>query len=544
MAEAKGFNLAKALGSVSKSDTERIERIDIDRLGDDPKNFYSLSDLDSLAENIELVGLQQPLRVRPDREAHGYYIIVSGHRRRAAIRKLVDDGREDLRQIPCIVEQPAESEAMQELRLIFANSGTRKLTDPEIAAQADRVQELLYRLKEEGYDFPGRMRDHVAEACQVSRSKLARLKVIEMGLRGEVNQLWHEGKINESAAYALARMSENIQHRILTVCRGKYPDGNTLERVVKAYKDGIRWGTDGGLTCPDGKDCTYANGFLRTFIDSPWRECDGSRCCITCRYGPRGDYNSCDRMCSKAKVVRKDMIEKERSKEKRAQEKRTTAAQRGTVPNARRVLRAIDAAGLADDVRIPWVYSNQFPVSVIRKWADGDFSEGWYDHYISPLLGVESLSCALDAAKLLKCSADYLLGLTDELHPTAAPAGYITDRDPDGPTEAMVLMDYGLNKPFRTTAEWDGQAWRSGGQVLPDKVLGWYPIPKTPDIPKSPASSVNPEIVERSLCCTGYSPSGYCGAAAACGEIYSCCSQCDEDCNSRCGWIPEEEKHE
>ena len=135
MAETKGFNLAKALGSVSKSDTERIERIDIDRLGDDPKNFYSLSDLDSLAENIELVGLQQPLRVRSDREAHGYYIIVSGHRCRAAIQKLVDDGREDLRQIPCIVEQPAESEAMQELRLIFANSGTRKLTDPEIAAR-------------------------------------------------------------------------------------------------------------------------------------------------------------------------------------------------------------------------------------------------------------------------------------------------------------------------------------------------------------------------------------------------------------------------
>ena len=215
---------------------------------------------------------------------------------------------------------------MQELRLIFANSGTRKLTDPEIAAQADRVQNLLYRLKEEGYDFPGRMRDHVAEACQVSRSKLARLKVIEMGLRGEVNQLWHEGKINESAAYALARMPENIQHRVLTACRGKVPDGNTLERVVKAYDGGMRWGTDGGLTCPDGKACTYANGFLRTFIDFPFRECDGARCCITCRYGPRGDFISCDRMCSKAKAVRKDMIEKEKSKEKRAQKKRTTAA--------------------------------------------------------------------------------------------------------------------------------------------------------------------------------------------------------------------------
>ena len=133
MADKKGFNLAEALASVPKLDTadagqKKIEYIDTAYLFDDPKNFYTLSDLDSLVENIELVGLQQPLLVRADPENPGYYIIVSGHRRRAAIRKLVDEGREDLRKIPCIVEAGQESAAMQELRLIFANSSTRKLT--------------------------------------------------------------------------------------------------------------------------------------------------------------------------------------------------------------------------------------------------------------------------------------------------------------------------------------------------------------------------------------------------------------------------------
>ena len=177
MAETRSFNLAEILKDVPKLDTtgdgrKRIAYIDIARLEDDPKNFYTLSDLDSLVENIELVGLQQPLLVRPDPDAAGYFIIVSGHRRRAAIRKLVDEGREELRTIPCIVESGQESAAMQELRLIFANSSSRKLTDAEIADQADRVTALLYQLKEEGVEFPGRMRDHVAEACQVSKSKL------------------------------------------------------------------------------------------------------------------------------------------------------------------------------------------------------------------------------------------------------------------------------------------------------------------------------------------------------------------------------------
>lgn len=40
-------------------------------------------------------------------------------------------------------------------------------------------------------------------------------------------------------------------------------------------------------------------------------------------------------------------------------------------------------------------------------------------------------------------------------------------------------------------------------------------------------------------CITGQSGSGLCGAAAYCDKKYTCCSQCPDDCNSRCGWIPE-----
>lgn len=64
-------------------------------------------------------------------------------------------------------------------RLIYANSNTRTMTSQEYSRQAEKVRELLCRLQEEGYDFPGRMRDHVAEACQISKSKLARLDAIQ-----------------------------------------------------------------------------------------------------------------------------------------------------------------------------------------------------------------------------------------------------------------------------------------------------------------------------------------------------------------------------
>lgn len=570
MAETKGFNLADALASVPKTDTgeERLERIDIDRLFDDPNNFYSMSDLDGLAETIELIGLQQPVRVRPDPGAPGNYIIVSGHRRRAAIQMLVNDGREDLRRIPCIVEQPAESEAMQELRLIFANSGTRRLTDPELAAQADRVTELLYKLKEEGVEFPGRMRDHVAEACQVSKSKLARLKVIETGLRGELHQLWLEGKVNESAAYALARMPEELQYRINGVTRGKVPDGGTLEHLLKRNGAGCSW-MPAALTCPDGKPCSHAKGFLAHALDRPGDEaCDGTKCCLDCHDGATCDYYSCTRMCSRAVSAKKRRKSDEKAKAERAEERRITKIQKASIPYARRIAHAADAAGLPDDVRLNWDYSS-FTLGQIRQWADGVFSDSWPSYWPVQLMP-ENLGHPLAAAKTLQCSADYLLGLTDELHPAASPRAYITDHNPEAPTEAVGLFDLGDNLGlYRTFVIWDGKGWVFPFYASIDgPCVGWYPIPETPgesveetpddqeetpddpeeEAPEEEAQEANvPEDINScGVCSIGISPSGICRAAAKCTLFPApdCCGECDEDCDMRCEWLTEEDKHE
>ena len=79
---------AAAVGNVSDSDTSReaIEYIGLDKLEADPGNFYSLTGLEDLAANIELCGLQQPIRVRPTED--GRYVIVSGHRRWSALIRL------------------------------------------------------------------------------------------------------------------------------------------------------------------------------------------------------------------------------------------------------------------------------------------------------------------------------------------------------------------------------------------------------------------------------------------------------------------------
>ena len=216
MSKAKfdlGDSLAGILGNVSNPDAEeQITYIPLQNLVSDERNFYSMDGVDELAANIELIGLQQPLRVLTGE--NGFYVIVSGHRRAAAIRLLAEEAPEKWARVPCIVEKPGASPELEELRLIMANADTRRMSSADLAKQAERVEMLLYELKEQGYEFPGRMRDHVAEACKVSATRLAQLKVIREKLIDVYRLLWDAGKLNETCAYTLAKEPKEVQRRV------------------------------------------------------------------------------------------------------------------------------------------------------------------------------------------------------------------------------------------------------------------------------------------------------------------------------------------
>ena len=270
----KGFNLAAG--------AQQIEYIDIGLLDGDPRNRRDLRGLEELAANIELLGLRQPLRVRENPDAPGRFIIVSGHRRRAALQRLVDDGGAEFAQVPCIRDNPAQSSALQELRLIFDNLDTQPYSDAEKAKLAARVEELLYLLKEEGLEFPGRMRDQVAAACKISAPKLARLKIIREKLVPEYMGLFEKDKLPEQAAYALARLPEDFQKRLANAL-SEAPSGSAAEKVLKKYNEGWRWEPE--LQCPDGNSCKRGDTFLRRDCEAPgWASwCGGQTCCLECK---------------------------------------------------------------------------------------------------------------------------------------------------------------------------------------------------------------------------------------------------------------------
>ena len=206
---------------VSKLDTEAtaISSIPRERLLLNEKNFYDTSNTDELADSIALNGLIEPIIVRPVRDGSGDYRIISGHRRFLAICELAMAEPERWARVPAIIREPA-SDVLEELLLIEANRATRVMSSADTMRQAERYRELLAELKSQGVEIPGRLRDAVAEAMQISTSRLARLDVIRKNLSPEWMEAFETGSLSESAAYELARLPQEQQAKVRSKAKG------------------------------------------------------------------------------------------------------------------------------------------------------------------------------------------------------------------------------------------------------------------------------------------------------------------------------------
>lgn len=448
------FNLADMLRDVNARDLvqpgrEQIQYIDIDLIDPDPKNFYELSDLDELSANIELVGLQQPLRVRAHPDDAGRWMIVSGHRRRAAIRQLVDEGKEDLRAVACIVEQPAANEALQELRLIFANSGTRKLTPAEVSLQAERTEMLFYELKEK-YDmkFPGRMRDHVAEACKVSKSKLARLKVIRDNLDPGIKKYFDSGELAESPAYELAKLAPELQRTIFdneVVIPGRSPEHALYAWGIKADAETYeKWHELKCVKTTDGR-CSHADRILENCRSDHFYLCRIGKCCSQC-----SDLvdckNACSMMAEKAKKLKAER------KERRKKEKAAAA-----MTDAQEIAKVKDVWARFGSARAAAGKSTREVYDALGSYWTSYFEErdlasengtGKFDKNMRSPYGphVWELQKLIVIAEMFGVTTDYLLGraetpqpLTATLESTQVWRSIETDPLPDEGDEVIVL---------------------------------------------------------------------------------------------------------
>lgn len=286
---AKKFSIADVVqASAGKESLEvagEVMKIPREKITANDKNFYAMDGLEELAASIELAGLIHPIIVKPSGEG---YTLVDGERRFRAMGLL------EWPECPAIIHRPA-NDVLEELMLIEANRNQRKLSDADLARQAERYTELLSQLRDAGVEIPGRLRERVAEAMQISASKLARLHKIKTSLIEPLAEKFDAGQLNESIAYELAKRPEERQRLFVH----KKPENLTADMVrdLSEYADTCFSDRD----CPYGGICDYGGELYKAGASKPYyKRCTSSYsyrngCCKTCP-----DRRKCPTVCPKA----------------------------------------------------------------------------------------------------------------------------------------------------------------------------------------------------------------------------------------------------
>ena len=489
MAEKKkGFDLAAVLGGVPDLNTgeEQIVRLPLELLDPDPENFYSLDGIDELAGNIELMGLLDPIRVRPNGER---YTVVSGHRRRAACLLIRDGGSDQFAAgVPCIVEYGEATDAMRKLRLIYANSSTRQLTSAEQSRQAEEVTRLLYELQAQGVAFPGRMRDHVAQACGVTKSKIARLHAIRENLVSPLLVYYDDGQMVEDVAYQLSRFPEELQlalsDKLADGKKRKMPIGSTVDAVWRNLEE-----LQKSMSCrahAGGPDCHAVTDKIVFSLFRPysWQICDPGKCCLDCWHAKEGCSGACREARDRVKLDKAVEEEKKKQRETEAEIAQRVLKKR-IRERAAALLPYAEKAGLDDKARISTDYRSA-TVGQLRAWAAGEFGETHFygDECVRPGQSKD----AIDMAKKLGCSLELALGVREW---TAAPKA--ADTEPawrDGTPERMgwyAVRLLFLQKPLFAPRVfwWNGECWvqkdETGKERRIDRaceIVCWHPLPE------------------------------------------------------------------
>ena len=181
-----------------QAEENAVVNIDVHDLVPSQENFYHVDD--ELKRSIELVGILQPLLV--SRPENGKYRVIAGHRRRLAVLSLLEEGKEEMRFVPCVFKK---EDVRDRLALIMANR-FRDKTDWEKMMEAIQAEELAKELKKE-YNLNGRTREVLAEITGTTEAQLGRYKSIYNNLSARLMKYFKESVINVSVAVELCGMS-------------------------------------------------------------------------------------------------------------------------------------------------------------------------------------------------------------------------------------------------------------------------------------------------------------------------------------------------
>lgn len=493
------------------------------------ENFYTTKNISKLKASIKITGyLMQPILIE---NVDGEDKVLAGHRRRLCCIELIEEGDTRFEKVPCMYAAeinvsedkeltPEQREAitpfLRQFKVIQANN-YRDKNDWERMQEALEMEKIVKGLKEK-VGITGTVRENLKELLGVSNAQFGRYKNISNHLSEELMEEFQDGEINISVADAAASLEPELQklayemymkNKILTLpdiqllkdrqaLNADIPGQMTIEQATRQQKS-----AEDETPIPVELQIERFFDSLKKNTTARIRNGDkliGTKmismlyCYVKHRNGYLNYQGHPDRITfNPDSPEEKEMTWQELTEE------------------------LIRRYSTKKPVKMTTIDAPEAVVTLTEPAAVKAFCEAY----------PKKLKTIMRICRRCKDNAEAAKAVQMDF----APGGFSSS---SGSNVNYSFMSFTAGLKIEVNSE--KVSMKYGRLIVEAKNL-YDPFSSEFDIePKKPETKDDGGPAK---CITGQSGSGVCGAAAYCDKKYTCCSQCPDDCNSRCRWIPE-----
>lgn len=493
------------------------------------ENFYTTKNISKLKASIKITGyLMQPILIE---NVDGEDKVLAGHRRRLCCIELIEEGDTRFEKVPCMYAAeinvsedkeltPEQREAitpfLRQFKVIQANN-YRDKNDWERMQEALEMEKIVKGLKEK-VGITGTVRENLKELLGVSNAQFGRYKNISNHLSEELMEEFQDGEINISVADAAASLEPELQklayemymkNKILTLpdiqllkdrqaLNADIPGQMTIEQATRQQKP-----AEDETPIPVELQIERFFDSLKKNTTARIRNGDklmGTKmismlyCYVKHRNGYLNYQGHPDRITfNPDSPEEKEMTWQELTEE------------------------LIRRYSIKKPVKMTTIDAPEAVVTLTESAAVKAFCEAY----------PKKLKTIMRICRRCKDNGEAAKAVQMDF----APGGFSSS---SGSNVNYSFMSFTAGLEIEVNSE--KVSMKYGRLIVEAKNL------YDPFSPEFDIEPKKPEVKDDggpAKCITGQSGSGLCGAAAYCSQEYNCCSQCLDDCNSRCGWILE-----
>lgn len=197
--------------AASDSFIDSLKMLEVGQIIPNESNFYKMTEIEELAEDIERQGLMSVLVVTED---NGEFHLISGHRRLAAVKLLIDEGRRKSTTVPCYIKSAKSADETQ-LDLIMLNATQRKYSDSDTMREYEELERIFKAMEQAGKPVKGKIRNNIARVLNVSPAQIGKIDNIKHNAIPDVEQAVKSGEMSISTANEVAKLAPEQQKEII-----------------------------------------------------------------------------------------------------------------------------------------------------------------------------------------------------------------------------------------------------------------------------------------------------------------------------------------